>query len=47
MDHSMIPVPQQPRPRNWVAKNDRNRAAHHRSIRDYQRQPKHRNQEAV
>ena len=33
--------------RNWVAKNNRNRPARHRMATDYQRQPKHRNQEAV
>ncbi len=33
--------------RNWVAKNNRMKSARHRSARDYQRQPKHRSQEAV
>ncbi len=33
--------------RNWVAKNNRMKSARHRSARDYQRQPKHRTQEAV
>ena len=31
--------------RNWVAKNDHNRSSRHRSVRDYQRQPKHRKQD--
>ena len=33
--------------RNWVAKHNRNRPVRHRAATDYQRQPKHRNQEAV
>jgi hypothetical protein len=47
MDNSMIQVRPRTRPRNWVAKNNRNRPARHRAATDYQRQPKHRNQEAV
>ena len=31
-----------PKPRNWVAKNDRNRAARHRDQTQYQRHSKHR-----
>jgi hypothetical protein len=34
-----------PRPRNWVAKNDRNRAARHRVAVKYQRRAKHRSTE--
>jgi hypothetical protein len=41
----MTKVKQQIRQRNWVAKNNRNRSARHRVATDYQRQPKHRNQE--
>jgi len=33
------------RTRNWVAKNNHNRSVRHRSVRDYQRQPKHRSKE--
>ena len=47
MDNSMTRVRQRTRPRNWVAKNNFNRPSRHRAATDYQRQPKHRNQEAV
>ena len=47
MDNSMTRVQQRARPRNWVAKNNRNRSARHRAATDYRRQPKHRHQEAV
>jgi len=47
MDNSMTKVKQQVRQRNWVAKNNRNRSARHRMATDYQRQPKHRNQETA
>jgi len=47
MDNSMTQVPKRTRPRNWVAKNNHNRPVRHRAATDYQRQPKHRNQETV
>ena len=47
MDNSMTRRPQPTRPRNWVAKNNFNRPVRHRAATDYQRQPKHRNQEAA
>lgn len=47
MDNSMTRVRQRTRPRNWVAKNNFNRPVRHRAATDYQRQPKHRNQETA
>ena len=43
----MTKIKQKLKTRNWVAKHNRNRPARHRMATDYQRQPKHRNQEPV
>jgi len=42
----MTTVKQKIKARNWVAKNNRNRAVRHRDHTQYQRQPKHRGQDA-
>jgi hypothetical protein len=42
----MTKIKKQIKTRNWVAKNNFNRPVWHRDATQYQRQPKHRNQEA-